>query len=53
VVIGFVVWRDVPDSWVIAGGLIIVAGGVLMLRSELPASRDQSRTQEPAPGAGR
>lgn len=53
VLIGFLVWRDVPDSWVITGGLIIVAGGVLMLRSELPASRDQSRNQAPAPGAGR
>ena len=53
VLIGLAVWRDVPDPWVITGGLIIVAGGVLMLRSDIPARREQSRAEQPAPVARR
>jgi drug/metabolite transporter (DMT)-like permease len=34
--IGFAVWGDIPDPWVMAGGAVIVAGGILMLRSEMP-----------------
>ena len=47
VLIGFAVWRDVPDPWILFGGLVIVAGGVLMLRSEMPAHREGRRKEAP------
>jgi drug/metabolite transporter (DMT)-like permease len=31
--IGFFVWRDVPDVWIVLGGIIIITGGVYMLRA--------------------
>jgi drug/metabolite transporter (DMT)-like permease len=36
VLIGFAVWGDIPDPWIMAGGAVIVAAGILMLRSETP-----------------
>lgn len=36
--IGFAVWGDVPDPWIMAGGAVIILGGILMLRSETPAA---------------
>jgi drug/metabolite transporter (DMT)-like permease len=30
--LGFLVWRDVPDAWMIAGATVVVAAGVYMLR---------------------
>jgi drug/metabolite transporter (DMT)-like permease len=38
-IIGFAVWGDAPDPWIVAGGAVIVAAGILMLRSEAPAVR--------------
>jgi drug/metabolite transporter (DMT)-like permease len=38
-IIGFAVWGDAPDPWIVAGGVVIVAAGVLMLRSEAPAGQ--------------
>ena len=34
VVLGYVVWGDLPDAWVVAGAAVIVASGVYMIRSE-------------------
>ena len=34
VLIGFLVWRDLPDAWVWAGSSVIVASGVWMVRAE-------------------
>jgi drug/metabolite transporter (DMT)-like permease len=48
--IGFVVWGDVPDPWIMAGGAVIILGGILMLRSETPAA--QGRGVVPALDAG-
>jgi drug/metabolite transporter (DMT)-like permease len=44
------VWGDAPDPWIVAGGAVIIAGGILMLRSEAPASRSPGRV---TPGAAR
>jgi drug/metabolite transporter (DMT)-like permease len=30
--LGFLVWRDVPDVWMISGAAVVVAAGVYMLR---------------------
>jgi drug/metabolite transporter (DMT)-like permease len=38
VLIGFVIWSDLPDVWVVVGGLIIIAGGVQMMRLEARGS---------------
>jgi drug/metabolite transporter (DMT)-like permease len=48
--IGFAVWGDVPNPWIVAGGAVIVAGGILMLRSETLARRSDGRV---TPGAAR
>jgi drug/metabolite transporter (DMT)-like permease len=45
-IIGFAVWGDAPDPWIVAGGVVIVAAGILMLRSEAPAG--QGRGPMPA-----
>jgi drug/metabolite transporter (DMT)-like permease len=34
VLIGFLVWRELPDAWVWAGSAVIVASGVWMVRAE-------------------
>lgn len=34
VLIGLVIWHDIPDLWVLAGGLVIVAGGIVMMHGE-------------------
>jgi drug/metabolite transporter (DMT)-like permease len=46
-IIGFAVWGDMPDPWIMAGGVVIVAAGILMLRSEAPA-----RGGSPLPALG-
>jgi drug/metabolite transporter (DMT)-like permease len=37
--IGYFVWRELPDAWVIAGSAVIIASGVFMIRSEARKSR--------------
>jgi drug/metabolite transporter (DMT)-like permease len=32
--IGFFVWRELPDAWVVAGSAVIIASGIYMIRSE-------------------
>jgi len=48
--VGFAVWGDLPDPWIVAGGVVIVAAGVLMLRSETPTGGGAGRAN---PGAAR
>jgi drug/metabolite transporter (DMT)-like permease len=45
--IGFFVWRELPDAWVVAGSAVIIASGIYMIRTEarkgdrrLPARAD-------------
>lgn len=33
-ILGYVLWREVPDVWTLSGAAIIVAAGVYMLRAE-------------------
>ena len=33
--LGFIIWGDVPNLWVIAGGILIAASGLYLLREEL------------------
>jgi len=33
--LGFVIWGDMPNLWVIGGGMLIVASGLYLLREEL------------------
>jgi drug/metabolite transporter (DMT)-like permease len=44
--VGFAIWGDVPDPWIIAGGAVIVCGGIMMLRS---GSRAPPRVHGSAP----
>jgi len=37
--IGYVVWRELPDAWVLAGSAVIIASGLYMVRSEAKKSR--------------
>ena len=37
--IGYAVWRELPDAWVVAGSAVIIASGIFMLRSEARKSR--------------
>jgi drug/metabolite transporter (DMT)-like permease len=30
--IGFVMWAEVPDAWTIAGAAVVVCAGIYMLR---------------------
>jgi drug/metabolite transporter (DMT)-like permease len=48
--IGFAVWGDTPDPWIVAGGAVIIAGGILMLRSEAPTSRAAGHPERGAAG---
>lgn len=38
-VIGYVVWRELPDAWVFAGSAVIIASGVYIVRAEARKSR--------------
>ena len=38
-VIGYVVWSELPDAWVVAGSAVIIASGVFMMRGEANKSR--------------
>ena len=33
-VLGFVIWGDVPDLWVVAGGVLIAGSGLYLLYQE-------------------
>jgi len=46
VLIGFLVWRELPDAWVWAGSAVIVASGVWMVRAE--ARKGGGRLPAPA-----
>src|SRR5688572_5131513 len=37
--IGYFVWRELPDAWVFAGSAVIIASGIYMVRSEARKSR--------------
>lgn len=34
--IGFIIWREVPDAWMLAGAAVVVCAGVYMLRRGAP-----------------
>lgn len=38
-VIGYVVWRELPDAWVLAGSAVIIASGIYIVRTESRKSR--------------
>jgi drug/metabolite transporter (DMT)-like permease len=38
-VIGYVVWRELPDAWVLAGSAVIIASGINIVRAEARKSR--------------
>ena len=35
VVIGFAIWGDVPDTWKLAGGILVIGAGLFILHREL------------------
>ena len=37
VIIGFLVWGDLPGLWVVAGALLVAGSGVYMIRRETRA----------------
>ncbi|MFT6582854.1 MAG: DMT family transporter [Alphaproteobacteria bacterium] len=39
VILGYMVWGDLPDSWTVAGTAIVIASGLYILRREFRASR--------------
>jgi drug/metabolite transporter (DMT)-like permease len=45
VVLGYVVWGDLPDAWVVVGAGVIVASGIYMIRME---SRPRAALEQPA-----
>lgn len=36
--VGFAVWREVPDAWMLSGAVVVVAAGIYMLRYGTPKS---------------
>src|SRR5262249_56847491 len=45
-VVGYLVWNDLPDAWVLVGAAVIVASGIYMIRSETPPPA-QNQEQPP------
>ena len=43
---GYLIWDEVPDRWVVAGALIIIASGLFVVYREIWQARDST---EPAP----
>lgn len=41
--IGFVVWGDVPDAWVVIGAAVIIASGLYMVRAETVTVKRRDR----------
>ncbi|MEO3432415.1 DMT family transporter [Inquilinus sp. CAU 1745] len=52
VLLGFWLWGDLPDLWIIAGSLIVVGSGLYILhretRNRVPPSSPSARVPEPA-----
>jgi drug/metabolite transporter (DMT)-like permease len=38
-IIGYMVWRELPDAWVLAGSALIIASGIAMVRVEARKAR--------------
>src|SRR5262245_14223247 len=47
IVIGFLVFGDVPDGWTLAGGLVVIASGLYVLYRERRASRRPAKGGSP------
>jgi drug/metabolite transporter (DMT)-like permease len=45
--IGFVVWREMPDAWVVVGAAAIIASGLDMVRGERRRLETRDRRLEP------
>jgi drug/metabolite transporter (DMT)-like permease len=39
VILGYLVWGDLPDSWTITGTTIVIASGLYILHREYRAQR--------------
>jgi drug/metabolite transporter (DMT)-like permease len=50
--IGFLVWSDVPDRWVIAGALVIAASGIAMILLEARPTSTPGPTRNPRSDRG-
>jgi drug/metabolite transporter (DMT)-like permease len=48
VVLGYAVWGQLPDAWVLAGAAVIIASGVYMIRAETRRG-DRNATAEAPP----
>ena len=50
---GYFIWGEIPDRWVVAGGLIIIASGLFIVYREVWQSPDNAATViEKTPGLG-
>ena len=47
IVIGFLVFGDVPDGWTLAGGLVVIASGLYVLYRERLAARRPAKGGSP------
>ena len=47
IIIGFLAFGDVPDSWTLAGGLVVIASGLYVLYRERWASRRPAKGGSP------
>ena len=41
---GYLIWDEVPDRWVVAGALIIIASGLFVVYREIWQARDDKET---------
>ena len=46
VLLGYVVWGHVPDTWVAIGAAVIVASGVYIIRAESRAASSKAAADE-------
>jgi drug/metabolite transporter (DMT)-like permease len=49
--LGFILWRDVPTQWVLAGSAIIMSAGIYIVRREAMLRRREARTGAAGPGS--
>ena len=47
VVYGFVIWNEVPDVYILAGAVIVVASGLYILYREAKLRRSAARSEPP------
>lgn len=47
-VLGYVIWSDVPDLWILSGAAVVVASGLYILHREAVRSRAARRGDAPA-----